>query len=148
MDKSDTGFQNKIKAAIKFLEKDPDILLVYLFGSQAQHETGPLSDLDLAVLLKPAAKKDYFEKKLTLLGKFTGIFGRDDIDLVILNEAPLVLKYHILKDGKPLFIRDEELHTSVIQKTISEYLDFKPILNYHYQALQRRIEDGQYANQS
>ena len=147
MNKSDTGFQNKLKAEIKFLEKDQDILLVYLFGSQAQNETGPLSDIDLAVLLKPAAKKDYFEKKLTLLGLFTDFFGRDDIDLVILNEAPLVLKYNILKDGKPLFIRDEELHVNLIQKTISEYLDFKPILNVHYQALQRRIADGQYANQ-
>lgn len=145
--KSDASFQHTLMRGKMFLEKDPDILLAYLFGSQAQGETGPLSDIDLAVLLKPASKRGFFEKKLTLLSELAAIFGRDDLDLVILNEAPLVLKYHILKDGKPLFIRDEELHINIIQKTISEYLDFKPILNSHYQALQRRIEDGQYANQ-
>lgn len=146
MAKSDDSFQNRLQRGKIFWQNDPDILLVYLFGSQARGKTGPLSDIDLAVLLKPASKREYFEKKLTLLSELTAVLGRDDIDLVILNQAPVMLKYHILKEGKPLFIRDEELHINIIQKTISEYLDFKPVLNAHYQALQRRIEEGQYAN--
>jgi len=146
LDKVNAGFQDKLANLTRFLEKDPDILLAYLFGSQAKNEAGPLSDIDLAILLTPASKKDIFAKKLNLLREFTKIFARDDIDLVILNEAPLVFKYHILKDGKPLYIYDEELHLRLIQKTISEYLDFKPVLDFHYQALQKRIEDDQYAN--
>ncbi len=146
MSKVNTGFQEKLNKLTKFLEKDSDILLAYLFGSQAQNNAGPLSDIDLAVLLTAASKKDIFAKKLNLLREFTKIFAGDDIDLVILNEAPLVLKYHILKDGKPLYIYDEELHLRIIRKTISEYLDFKPVLAFHYQALQKRIEDDQYAN--
>ncbi|MDO9536451.1 MAG: nucleotidyltransferase domain-containing protein [Bacillota bacterium] len=141
-----TSFQDNLNQLITFLESDSDILLAYLFGSQANEVTGPLSDIDIALLLRTVAKKDLFSKRLSLLSEFTKIFARDDIDLVILNKAPIVLKYNILKDCKPLYIHDQELHYGCIQKTISEYLDFKPVIEYHYLALQERIEENQYAN--
>jgi len=146
MKNSGNGFQEKLSKFIAMMEKDPDILLAYLFGSHARNEAGPLSDIDLAVLLKPAASKELFAKKLRMLKELTTLFAGIDIDLVILNEAPLVLKFNILKDSKPLYICDNNLHDELILRAITEYLDFKPVLACHYQALQKRIEANQYAN--
>ncbi len=146
MKKAGNGFQEKFSKFITIMEEDPDILLAYLFGSHARNEAGPLSDIDLAVLLRPASEKDLFAKKLNLLKELTTLFTGTDIDLVILNEAPLVLKFNILKDSKPLYICDNNLHDELIQRAITEYLDFKPVLACHYQALQKRIEANQYAN--
>jgi len=146
MNKAVNGLKNKLSILIAMLEEDPDILLAYLFGSHARDEAGPLSDIDIAVLLKPATSKDLFAKKLNLLKELTTLFAGTDIDLVILNEAPLVLKYNILKDSKPLYICYTDLHDELIQRAITEYLDFKPVLDCHYQALQERIKVNQYAN--
>ncbi|NLX91876.1 MAG: nucleotidyltransferase domain-containing protein [Firmicutes bacterium] len=146
MSKVTAGFQDKLNKLTAFLEKDTDILLGYLFGSQATDKAGPLSDVDIAVLLKSTSKKELFAKRLVLLREFTKIFAANDIDLVILNEAPIALKYNILKNSKPLYIFDENLHFQLVQETISQYLDFKPVLEYHYKSLQKRIEDDQYAN--
>jgi predicted nucleotidyltransferase len=37
------------------LEQEPDVVVAYLFGSVARGTAGPLSDVDVAVLLRPDA---------------------------------------------------------------------------------------------
>ncbi len=74
---------------IKYFEQDKDIILVYLFGSYATGRIGPLSDVDIAVLFSyDILKGEYIDKKLKLIGKISGILHTDEIDLVVLNEAP------------------------------------------------------------
>ncbi len=43
-----------VKKIVDFLAKKPEILAVYLFGSLANHNQSPKSDIDLAVLFKTA----------------------------------------------------------------------------------------------
>jgi uncharacterized protein len=50
----------------------------------------PLSDLDFAVLVSSRmSQRERFEKHLDLIGAFNSVFRTDEIDLVLLNDAPL-----------------------------------------------------------
>jgi len=76
-----------------YLKSREDIHFAYLFGSFARGSTSPLSDLDIAVYLAGAELAD---KRMEILGDLIDIFKTDEIDLVILNTAPLTLRMNIL----------------------------------------------------
>lgn len=102
-------------------EKDEDIILAYLFGSYARNKQHPLSDIDIAVLLKENV--DFFQKKLDLIEPVSKILGTDEFDLVILNEAPLNLTFEILSRGKTIVNKDENLSVRFLLKNTKKYMD-------------------------
>ena len=105
---------------------DQDILALYFFGSGAQHCLQPLSDLDFGVLLSTQLnKRQRFDKQIELIGKFNDFFRTDEIDLVVLNDAPLRVSFNILKDGRLLFFRDKKAIIDFREGLLNDYLDFK-----------------------
>jgi hypothetical protein len=71
------------------LEQDPRVVFTYLFGGYGRGTPGPLSDVDLAVYIEP--ETDLHEARLDLIGTLTRVLGTDELDLVVLNTAPLSL---------------------------------------------------------
>ena len=114
---------------IQKVAEDPDVAALYAFGSLAEGALKPLSDLDFGVLLREGLdKRERFQKCLDLLGLFNATFKTDEIDLVVLDDAPLRFAHHILKTGKRLYCRDPQRIIDFSEKTTKRYLDFKPVL--------------------
>ncbi|MFN7182337.1 MAG: type VII toxin-antitoxin system MntA family adenylyltransferase antitoxin [Planctomycetota bacterium] len=108
------------------LKEDRDVIFAYLFGSYAQNKTFPLSDIDIALYLHKDIE-DFYSKKLILLEVINKILLTDEIDLVILNEAPLYLQFEIIKTGKLLFCHDHLKRIKFASKLIMLYLDTEPL---------------------
>jgi predicted nucleotidyltransferase len=93
----------------------------YVFGSVATGRTGALSDLDLAAFLKPslsAARRDRL--RLRLLRELSSAAGQ--VDLIILNDAPLNLRFSSVQ-GRLLFSRNERLRVAFEAAARSRYFD-------------------------
>src|SRR3989304_9620093 len=116
---------NKIKHV--FLSH-PEIKLLYLFGSQVNGKTGPISDIDFAFYADEEDKKKLYELKFVLMDKISRALKTDNIDIVILNltESP-ELKYNIIKDGD-LIYEKEPFKVIAEPKILNEYFDFYDIL--------------------
>ncbi|HYC56666.1 MAG TPA: nucleotidyltransferase domain-containing protein [Candidatus Binatia bacterium] len=71
------------QALLDVLQDDPRVRLVYAFGSTVSGTSGPLSDLDIALLLEHAVDWDV---EHDLRARLAGVVAR--VDLVILNDAP------------------------------------------------------------
>jgi predicted nucleotidyltransferase len=107
----------------------PSIKVVYLFGSKALDNEGPLSDYDFAVYFDGKDTKRMFDLKLELLDRLSRFLRTDKIDIVILNttEGP-ELKYQIIKEGKVIY--EEEPYRILIEpKILNEYFDFHYMLS-------------------
>ena len=65
-----------------------------------------------------------FEKQLQLLSSLNRLFQTDEIDLVLLNEAPTRFAHSILKDGKLLFCRDFKVLVNFSEYIRQMYFDF------------------------
>lgn len=105
------------------------IALAYLFGSVAKKKTGPLSDIDIAVLFdEKVSSAQYFDRKLTVMGELADLFKTDNIDVVVLNEAPPLLTHRIIKEGTPFFSQNEKRRLEFELRAIMRYLDWKPHL--------------------
>lgn len=118
----------KIKELRKIFKLYPEIKLVYLFGSRAKKDTGPLSDYDFAIYVETKDAKKRGELQLELIAELSRFLKTDKIDLVMLNltESP-ELKYNIIKDGKLIF--EKEPYRVLVEPTIlNEYFDFRMCL--------------------
>jgi predicted nucleotidyltransferase len=111
-----------IAKARQVVEKHPKVLFAYLFGGLARKEPLPLSDVDVAVCIADGA--DLAEEKLLLLGDLMGELETDEIDLVILNTAPLPLKARILRSKEILLDRNPFFRHSFESLALREYFDF------------------------
>ncbi|MBU4449879.1 MAG: nucleotidyltransferase domain-containing protein [Actinobacteria bacterium] len=109
----------------KIFSDENDILLAYIFGSQLKGKTGPLSDYDFAVFL---SQKPSFQFKYKLKNKLLSILDSKQVDLVILNDAPIELKYNIIATGKVIFQKNSIVRTEFEADTLSKYFDYLPVL--------------------
>lgn len=105
-----------------FLENYPKVVFAYLFGSLTKGKVNPLSDIDIAIYLKEGA--DFSQEKMTILRNLIDILGTEEIDLVLLNIAPLTLKARIVRNKKILVDKDPFLRHSFESLVLREYFDF------------------------
>jgi len=108
--------------AVDFLRSHPRVIFSYLFGSLARKKQSPLSDVDIAVYLKPGT--NFAEYKLEILGELMDILQTDEIDLVILNTADIPLVMNIVK-AKEIIVDNDPFERHRFESlTMRKYFDF------------------------
>jgi predicted nucleotidyltransferase len=130
---------NKIK---EVLEKDKEVLFGYLYGSSTSQSIPVGSDIDVAVYLKPSAIKSYIRKEEELISALIAKLHNDKIDLRILNTLPFLLQYNILKEGIPIFVRDESERVDFEIRVMNRFFELKPYLDEYKRILSLRVEAG------
>lgn len=110
------------------------IALAYLFGSQARNASGPLSDYDIAFLVRGAVTAD---ERYRWMHELSQLLGGNPVDLVILNTAPVELRYHIIANGQRIYERDITSRVEFEASTLSLYGDMLPMLRQQREAILR-----------
>ena len=111
-----------LPVAQAYIKSRKDVLFAYLFGGLARGKPSPLSDVDIAVYLSEDG--DVIEKKMEILGKLMELLETDEIDLVILNSAPLALRMKILETKKVIVDNVPFLRHHYESLTMREFFDF------------------------
>ncbi len=111
-----------LSKAEAYLKSRSDVVFAYLFGGLAKKRPMPLSDVDIAIYLLEGV--DIVEKRMEILGKLMMLLETDEIDLVILNTAPLILKMKILENKKVIVDNNPFLRYSYESLTMRKYFDF------------------------
>lgn len=134
----------------KILE-DLGVEALILFGSHAQGLAGPLSDVDIGVLvrdariLKDRAKRNelydslYFNVLSPLAGR--AVKRLCNIDIVFLQDelVNLQLKYHVSNRGILLYERHTRAFLDFKENIMERYADFAPLRRMFNQAILARI---------
>src|SRR5438552_11210748 len=113
----------------------------YLAGSLSSRTSfGHLTDVDIAILLMDQIKSDQFlDYQLYFFSELAKRLESESIDVVILNQASLLLKLQVIKYGQILFSRDDKQRVLFETKAVMDYLDFKKFDEIQNQALSRRL---------
>ena len=111
-----------LPGAIDCLREREDIEFAYLFGNIGRGKRTPLSDIDIAIYLKDPS--EIHEKKMEILGALMTLLETDEIDLVILNEAPLTLRMRILESKRVVVDHSPALRHCFESLVMREYFDF------------------------
>ena len=114
-------------------QKYPQIKLLYVFGSRARGDFGPMSDYDFAVYLDEKDSQKRFMIKLDLIGAFASILKSNDVDVAVINDAESpFFKYSVIKDGILIF-ENGFFKVAVETSIMTEYFDLREsFLKYNF----------------
>ena len=115
-----------------FVNSPRGVVSAYLHGSHAEEREHSESDVDIGVLLDyqeydNRAQRD--EARLALAAQLGVALGRNDVDIVILNDAPAPLARHVVLDGVRVFCRDEEADHAFRRDVQLRAADLAPFLD-------------------
>ncbi len=131
---------------LKDIFKDyPYIASSYLFGSQVSGKIGPMSDVDIAILLKDNAPKgrELIHEEDYLSYRIAEALGVREVDLVNLNSQGLIFQHNVLKTGMLIYDADPDFRIKFVTQVISHYCDFELTLRfmdkYYFEGYRRRL---------
>lgn len=109
----------------------PGVVSAYLFGSHATGRTHRESDVDVAVLLNREIYPDgrsRFDARLHLSVQLALALATDDVDIVILNDAPPTLARAIVVGGRRVVCRDPDADRTFARTTLLRAADLESFL--------------------
>ena len=128
--KKATQTENSLPAIVETVQcviaRHTNVVLAYLFGSQVEGNVGPLSDIDLALLLDKADETGTVRNQLR--SAIASVAGREQVDVVVLNRAPIELAYAVIAQGILIYQQDAYRRVEYEAKIMSLYCDYLPVL--------------------
>jgi len=129
-----------VTALTEYLAAQPDVIAAYLFGSRATGRARTESDVDVAVLLNEEDGFARFERRLQMMVEVSDVCGRE-ADVIVLNDAPLILQNQVLRHGRLLCERDQRARIEFEVRSRKIYFDYKPVLDRQTRELFREIKE-------
>ncbi len=119
----------KLSAPAKAALIQAGVSTLYLFGSRAQGISHGKSDYDFGVLLKDPSRlsggsQELYQEIYDILQD--EVEARVNLDIVFLGQAPLQLRYHVLRYGKVLLDEEPLGRGRFAERTLEEHADFEP----------------------
>jgi uncharacterized protein len=109
----------------------PGIVSAYLFGSVAEGRAHRESDVDVGVLLDRAvfpSAEERMEVRISLGSDLVDLLDTNDVDLVILNDAPPELGRAIVTRGRRVYCADAEADHAYVRDVQLRAADLAPWL--------------------
>jgi uncharacterized protein len=126
----------------EFFSGEARVLVAYLFGSTSRGEANCLSDIDIAVLFDDAlTNKEAFDLQLKLIVDLGDLLKTKTVDLVVLNDSPLLLTFNIIRDGIILKC-DEKKRVNFETRVMSRYYDEQYYIERHMKRTIERMSKG------
>ena len=126
-----SNMNNDLENLQRIFESYSQIKLVYLFGSTARGDRGPMSDYDFAVFLGNKDSREVTRIRFELMDKLSRALNTENTDVVMLDVARSPeLKYNILQEGQLIFER-EPFRVIYEPAVLNEYFDFTAMLQKH-----------------
>lgn len=135
--------EQKLNALKEYFAKRDEVLMAFVFGSQARGEAHGSSDWDIAVYFKPETAAVEWEEKNRqypeedrIWNDCIGILETDNVDLLILNRAPASIADTAIR-GLPLAIKDQRLQLRFMLAVSREAEDYRTFVDEFYAISER-----------
>lgn len=120
----------ELVALTNYFKMRNDIIASFLFGSVTRGKASNDSDIDIAVWLKDEDRRLEFK-----IWQDIEDILKKDVDLVILNRAPAILSWSIIRKGKPFVIKDRGRYMDILFDISNEAEDF---IEFNLDAFRRK----------
>jgi uncharacterized protein len=121
------------------------VVAAFVFGSLATGRVTPLSDVDVGVWLDPGlSSKQRLAAQLRLMAEAAAVLGTDEVDLVVLNDAPPLLQHRAMRARLPLVERQPKVRVRLEAGAQLQYLDTKPLREEIARGLHERLAEDRF----
>ena len=133
----------KIEKLIKYFTERDDIVMAFLFGSQAENRSHAGSDWDVAVYFKQKIARVEWEEQGRnypeedrVWSACSDILKTDNVDLVVLNRAPASIADTAIR-GRALVVKDHRLWLQFMLLISYEAEEYRTFVDEFYTISQR-----------
>lgn len=116
------------------------VRFAYLWGSRVRGRARPSSDVDLAVSLPIAPRA--LDPFLDLCSAICASLGRDDVDVTLLEDANLEIRFLVQHTGRLIHEADPAARAEFEHTTRLRYWDEAVRLRRYDAAMERRLREG------
>ncbi|HHV79656.1 MAG TPA: nucleotidyltransferase domain-containing protein [Firmicutes bacterium] len=135
------NIEPRIGALIEYLESQDDILAAYLYGSYGTSYQTPLSDIDIALLFYSGSRPD-LRRLLALEADISSICHEDDVNVLVLNDADVMLQHRVLETGRPLLEKELTAVSDFREYVFRTYGDFEPFYRAFCREYDRTLREA------
>lgn len=123
-----TKFDVDFDKTVEELKKYEGVVAIIIFGSsvKSKEETKPLSDIDIAVIVKDPDRE--IEAEISSMSS-------NRLDIVPFHRLPLHIQFEVLKFGREEFVRDEEYVLNIKREVLRNYLE----MSRTYERIARKV---------
>jgi predicted nucleotidyltransferase len=125
-----TDLELLLRELISWAQAQPEIIALYLYGSQAQGRASVLSDVDVAVM----ARGDLSRPQLWQLEDRCAARWPEKVDIRVLNLAPLPFRYEVTAQGRRLWAADSGEVADLESLIWRQYWDLHPRLEREWKS--------------
>lgn len=128
--------RTRLEKAASSLFPQYDIDVAYLYGSYAQGEQSPESDIDIAVHFK-----DHSLKKLLEVGRRlqAQIETERELDVRSLDKGTPRFRFRIIQEGKVIYEVDKAKRADLEEKIDHEYHDHQSLVETRQRRRKKRV---------
>jgi len=127
----------------------PEVVAAFLIGSQARGSAGPLSDVDVAVLhVEGLTSSERLELRLALGSAAGAALGTAEVDIVLLNGAPPLLRHRALRDGIRLIDHSPAGRIDFEVRTLNDFVDTEPLRRLLSRRLRKSIAEDSFGRRA
>lgn len=132
---SELDKERMVKEISRCLSGVEDLLLGYLYGSFLVQND--FNDIDIGLLVAgERTPYELFKYAMRIASDLERcITPRCEVDLRVLNTAPVEFQYEVVKTGQVVFARDENVRVAFEADVLAKYLDLK----YLYDRMNRAL---------
>lgn len=131
--------------AREILEGIDGIAVAVLFGSRAKGNERPDSDLDIALVPKTPEADRRRRLRNRVAAELASLAPDGRVDVVLLDEAPVLLRQRVLEHGRPVVLRDEAAWKRLRVETLREWGDMEWYRRRFMAAQRRRLTEGDFS---
>ncbi len=118
-----------IPALKDYFKGQGDVLSAMIYGSYGTPFQTCLSDVDLAVLFR-FDERPGIDRILALEAELSRICREDDINVLVLHDAHVLLQFEVIRTGRLIYCGDQIAASDFHEYVFKVYGDFAPF--YHY----------------
>jgi uncharacterized protein len=105
--------------------------------------------VDVAILHTPElTSRDRLDLRLSLGASAGEALGTSEVDIVLLNDAPPLLRHRALRDGVRLVDREPGKRIEFEVRTLNDYVDTEPLRQFLARRLRASLDEDSFGRRA
>lgn len=129
------NIENKINNLVNYFKANEKIIGVWIIGSYGTEYQREDSDIDFAILFQHNLS---LMEEMDVACKISDTIGYENVDIINLKKAPILLQFKTIKEGRTLYERDYIKVSDYIEYVLNRYREEK----YRIEAFRKDFYDS------
>jgi len=133
--------KNNIARLKRYFSTKPEIISGYIFGSSVDKRRRKDSDIDIALFINEESITNPLRYRINLSADLMDLVKRK-VDLVILNNANLLLRAQVFEKGNLIYDKDQNLRALFQANSMGLYYDYERHFDFYTNHLKNKIKEA------